>query len=463
MQRNRSLNNGARVLVADDEAVMRDSCHQSLEKMGLSVSEAENGDAALEMIAKTSFDLLILDLKMPGTGGMDVLKRVKRDNPTMPVVVITGYATVESAVEAMKQGADDFLPKPFTPDSLRLIVRRALSHTRLAKENRYLRRELDKDDGRYTIVGESKELQAVRDLIRRVAPTDSTVLITGESGTGKELVARAIHRHSQRADKPFVVVDCCTLVGTLLESELFGHAKGSFTGASATTHGRFELADGGTIFLDEIGNIGSNTQAKLLRVIQEREFTRVGSSQVIKVDIRIIAATNKDLIEAIRKGVFREDLYYRLSVVPIVMPPLRHHLGDVVALADFFLERYSRERRKNVKAISPEAMKVLVANMWPGNVRELENAIERAVILTENDVIHPSDLLHYEHRFGGFKGPLLESDLSGMSLAELEKQHIQKVLKLTDGNRTLAARQLGIDRKTLWRKMSKYGITTSPG
>jgi len=449
------------VLVADDEPAMRDACRQSLAKIGLAVSEAEDGDAALRMIGQRAFDLVILDLKMPGTPGIEVLGTIKRDNPNVPVIIITGYATVESAVEAMKRGADDFLPKPFTPETFRLIVTRVLGRSHLARENQYLKHALSRDPERHTIVGQSKEICAVRDLIGRVAPTDSTVLVSGESGTGKELVARAIHQNSHRCDKPFVVVDCCTLVGTLFESELFGHVKGSFTGATASTHGRIELANGGTLFFDEIGNISTETQAKLLRLIQEREFTRVGCSQTVHVDIRIVAATNKDLLRAIQDGSFREDLYYRLSVVPIVVPPLRHHREDIPALADFFLRRYARERKKSVKTISPAATDVLVKTEWPGNVRELENAIERAVILAESDVIQPSDLLQYDYRV--MRGEEHSSDADSnedLTLVEVEKQHIEQVLRSVDGNRGLAARQLGIDRKTLWRKVNKYKIST---
>jgi len=455
------MNNGTHVLVADDEPTMRDACKQSLAKIGLVVSEAEDGDAALELIGQRAFDLIILDLKMPGTPGMEVLSTIKSQNPDVPVIIITGYATVESAVEAMRRGADDFLPKPFTPETFRLIVTRVLGHTRLARENQYLKHALGQDPERYTIVGQSKEIRGVRDLIRRVAPTDSTVLISGESGTGKELVARSIHRHSRRAGKPFVVVDCCTLVGTLFESELFGHVKGSFTGATATTHGRFELANGGTLFFDEIGNISTETQAKLLRVIQEREFARVGSSQTVRVDIRLVAATNKDLLKAIHDGSFREDLYYRLSVVPIVVPPLRHHREDIPALANFFIRRYARERKKEVKSISPASVDVLVKNKWPGNVRELENAIERAVILTESDTIQPADLLQYDYRTAmrsEQEGAGSDADDGDLTLAEVEKRHVEHILRRTGGNRGLAARRLGIDRKTLWRKINKYKI-----
>ena len=454
------LGDGTQVLLADDEATMRDACRQALAKLDLSITEAKNGNQALRLARGRAFDLVILDLKMPGTPGMEVLGALKQENPATPVIIITGYATIESAVEAIRRGADDFLPKPFTPETLRMLVQRVLASSHLQRENVYLKRTLDHDASKHRMVGRSKEINAVRDLIRRVAPTDSTVLITGESGTGKELVARAIHNHSARSSKPFVTVDCCTLVGTLFESELFGHVRGSFTGATATTHGRFEFANGGTLFFDEIGNVSPDIQAKLLRAIQEREFTRVGSSQTIRVDIRIVAATNRDLLAAVREGTFREDLYYRLGVVPITLPPLRHHREDIPELAGFFVKRYAKERKKNVKGISPEAMDVLVDSPWPGNVRELENAIERAVILAEGDVIEPVDLLQYgfRHRTPG-SGATSNSPAEILPLEEVERRHIEHVLAYTGGNRGRAAKYLGVDRKTLWRKMKKYAIT----
>ncbi|UCE99364.1 MAG: sigma-54-dependent Fis family transcriptional regulator [Planctomycetota bacterium] len=445
----------ANILVIDDEETMRDSCRQALSRDGNRVEVADDGSKGLAMLEKKSFDLVILDLKMPDLSGMEVLKRIKEGDPDALVIVITGYATVESAVEAMKRGAYDFIPKPFTPESLRVIVNRALEKRELALENVLLRAELKASFGYEVIVGQSKSMKKVEDLVQKVGPTDTTVLISGESGTGKELVARAIHRSSSRKDKPFVPVDCGSLVENLFESELFGHVKGSFTGATATKYGRFELANGGTLFFDEIGNISINIQAKLLRVLQEKEITRVGGSQVIKVDVRIVAATNKNLHEALKAGTFREDLFYRLSVVPITLPPLRQRRDDISLLANHFLRKYNKKRGKSIRAISAQAMQALVKYDWPGNVRELENAIERAVVLAENDVIKPSDLLYY----GLNVETAAKSDVSGAQrLINVEREHIVKTLKMFNGHKGRAAESLGIDRKTLRSKLKIYGI-----
>jgi len=445
----------ANILVMDDEETMRDSCQQALSRDGNKVAVAEDGVKGLALLERESFDLVILDLKMPGLSGMEVLKKIKEDNPEATVIVITGYATVESAVEAMKRGAYDFIPKPFTPDSLRAIVKRALDRRELALENVLLRSELKASFGPEVIIGQSESMKKVEELVRKVGPTDTTVLISGESGTGKELVARAIHCHSNRRDKPFVAVDCGSLVENLFESELFGHVKGSFTGATATKYGRFELANGGTLFFDEIGNISINIQTKLLRVLQEREITKVGSSQVIKVDVRIVAATNKDLQKAVKTETFREDLFYRLSVVPITLPPLRERRNDIPLLANHFLKKYNRKRRKDIRAISGRAMKALVQYDWPGNVRELENAIERAVVLAENNVVRPSDLLYY-----GLSVETPSSSDTGEAkrLIDVEREHIAKTLKIFNGHKGKTAEWLGIDRKTLRTKLRRYGI-----
>lgn len=445
----------ANILIIDDEETMRDSCRQTLSRDGNRIEVAESGSKGLSLLEAESFDLVILDLKMPGLSGMEVLKKIKQNDPETMVVVITGYATVESAVEAMRSGAYDFIPKPFTPDSLRVIVKRALDRRELALENVLLRDELKADFEPGVIIGQSKAMKKVEELVQKVGPTDTTVLISGESGTGKELVARAIHRYSGRRDKPFVAVDCGSLVENLFESELFGHTKGSFTGATATKYGRFELANGGTLFFDEIGNISINIQTKLLRVLQEREISKVGSSQVIKVDVRIVAATNKDLQKAVKAGTFREDLFYRLSVVPITLPALCERRDDIPLLANYFLQKYNKKRKKNIRAISDRAMKALVEYDWPGNVRELENAIERAVVLAEDDVVSPSELLYY----GLSVETTQKSDAGKLQrLVDVEKEHIAKTLKMLNGHRGKTAEQLGIDRKTLRLKMKKYGI-----
>jgi two-component system response regulator HydG len=445
----------AHILVIDDDESMRDSCRQALARKAGRVEVAGDGLTGLKILEKEAFDLVLLDLKMPGLSGMEVLNRIKQEYPEVVVIVITGYATVESAVEAMKHGAYDFLPKPFTPDSLRAIVERALDKRELVLENILLRSELEASLGPEVIIGRSEPMSKIEELMRKVSPTDTTVLICGQSGTGKELVARAIHRHSSRKDKPFVVVDCGSLVENLFESELFGHVKGSFTGATATKYGRLELANGGTVFFDEIGNISMNVQTKLLRVLQEREITKVGSTQVIKVDVRVIAATNEDLQKAVQAGTFRDDLFYRLSVVPITLPPLRERRDDIPPLANYFLKKYNQKRKKDVHAISAKAMKALVEYDWPGNVRELENAIERAVVLTENDTIEPSDLLYYG--LNALNMP--ESDQERpRRLADVEKEHISRALKMFGGHKGKTAEWLGIDRKTLRSKLKRYAI-----
>ena len=444
------------ILIVDDEEAMRGACRQVLAGEGFVLKETSSGTGALEVIRQESFDLVILDLKMPRVDGMQILRRIQQDCPDTGVVVITGYATVDSAVEAMKLGAADFLPKPFTPDVLRLAVRRTLRGARMAKENLLLKSQLEEyRGGGYELIGQSQAMKQIHDLVERVGPTDSTVLITGESGTGKELVARAIRDHSGRSDRPFVTVDCGALVGTLFESELFGHVKGSFTGATGLKHGRFELANGGTIFFDEIANVSPDIQAKLLRVIQEREFTRVGATQVIRIDVRILAATSRNLPAEIREGRFREDLFYRLCVVPIVLPPLRQRREDIPLLANHFLQKHTRRWHHQIRGFSREAMEALIRHDWPGNVRELENAIERAIVLAQSDTITPADLPYH--------GTLVDpkaGDKPLVPLAAVEKEHIARVLQYHAGNRTAAAKTLGIDRKTLWRKIRAYGLSS---
>ena len=445
----------ANILVIDDEESIRDACEQALSWDGIRVEAAKNGLEGLSLLKGKYFDIIILDLKMPGLGGMDVLKKIKENNPETMVIVITGFATIESAVEAMKHGAYDFIPKPFTPDSLRAVVKRALDRRELALENVLLRSELKESLGSEVIIGRSKSMKKVEELVKKVGPTDTTVLISGESGTGKELVARAIHRHSGRRDKPFVTVDCGSLVENLFESELFGHVKGSFTGAVATKYGRFELANGGTIFFDEIGNISIDIQTKLLRVLQEREITKVGGSQIIKVDVRIVAATNKDLHKAVTTGEFREDLFYRLSVVPLTLPPLRERRDDIPLLANFFLQKYNKKRKKSIKAVSNSAMNALAQYDWPGNVRELENAIERAVVLAGDETIKTSDLLYYGL---SAEAPSRSQTTEYQRLVDVEKAHITRILEQFNGHRGRTAERLGIDRKTLRLKLKKYGI-----
>ncbi|MFH1314328.1 MAG: sigma-54 dependent transcriptional regulator [Candidatus Eisenbacteria bacterium] len=438
------------ILVIDDDKIIRDSCRQVLSRSKYSTEVAGDGPEGLELMKREVFDIVVLDLKLPSMDGLDVLKRIESDSPDTIVIVITGYATVESAVQAMKLGAYDFVPKPFTPDELRAVVRRAAEKRRLTAENIYLRDQLDAYVGLDEIIGESKPMATIKELIRRVGPTDSTVLISGESGTGKDVVARAIHYHSAQKDTPFVVVDCGGIVPTLFESELFGHVRGAFTGAVFSRKGKLELANEGTVFFDEIGNIDMNTQGKLLRVIQEREITRVGSNQTVKIEVRIVSATNKDLGLAIKDETFREDLFYRLSVIPIYLPPLRQRKDDIALLAAYFLDKCSRKKSKKIKGMSREAMQELRRYDWPGNVRELQNTIERAVVLAKRDIIGPSDLFYYPiGETPGTRDP---------SFASLEKEHLTKILEECTYNKTKAAALLEIDRKTLRARIKKYGI-----
>jgi DNA-binding NtrC family response regulator len=444
------------ILIIDDDESIRDSCSQVLKKERYSVKTAKDGSEGLKVFKKEFFHTVLLDLKLPGLDGMEILSRIKEKYADTPVIIITGYASIESAVEAMKRGAFNYLTKPFSPDQLRIAIKKALDSRKLFIENIYLREVLERQSEFGMVLGKSEAMEKILDIVRRVSSSESTVLITGESGTGKELLAREIHNHSPRQKAPFIVVDCGALVETLFESELFGHIKGSFTGAHETKHGRFEVANGGTIFLDEISNISLNIQAKLLRVIQEREITRVGSSRPIKVDIRILAATNENLADSVTKGKFREDLFYRLSVVPIHLPPLRERKEDIPYLIEHFLQKYNKRARKNIASVSPEVKKALMQYDWPGNIRELENTIERAVVLSKSDEIKLNDLVYHGissstslfHPVGG-KYKLLE---------DVEKEYIKTVLQAEHGNKSKTSRILGIDRKTLLAKIKKYKI-----
>jgi DNA-binding NtrC family response regulator len=443
------------VLIIDDEESIRDSMAQVLGREGYGVTTAVTGPEGLSLFTAGRFHVVFLDLKLPGLRGLDVLVRIREASPETPVVVITGYASIDSAVEAMKRGAFDYMAKPFTPEEVRVVCRKALDSRRLYSERVDLRHRLETRPQFESVVGKSRAIRAVLDIVWRVSPAETTVLITGESGTGKELIAREIHAHSLRRDGPFVVVDCGALVETLFESELFGHVKGSFTGAHETKHGRFEVADRGTIFFDEIGNISLGIQAKLLRVIQEREITRVGSSRPIKVDVRILAATNENLAQKVSEGSFREDLFYRLSVVPIQLPPLRERKDDIPLLAGHFLRKYANRARREIQTISPEAYEALAAYDWPGNIRELENTIERAVVLSRGNGIELDDLMYHGISASSAAGPAPGRLLS---LEEMEKEHIKAVLKSQFGNKSKASVILGIDRKTLWAKIKKFGL-----
>lgn len=450
------MTNRQRILIIDDEDAMRDSCSQVLTREGFAVATAEDGRIGLDLLAKNRFHAVLLDLKLPGLDGMQVLSRIKQATPETPVIIITGFATIESAVHTIKKGAFDYLAKPFSPEELRVIIRKAIDSRSLQAEEQTLRREMESPDSFNMVVGRSPSMARVLDIVKRVSPTESTVLITGESGTGKELLAREIHSHSPRRGAPFVLVDCGALVETLFESELFGHVKGSFTGAHITKHGRFEVADGGTIFLDEISHISLNVQAKLLRAIQEREVTRIGSSQPIKVDVRILAATNEALEDCVRKGKFREDLFYRLSVVPIHVPPLRERVDDIPPLIEHFLEKYASKAGREMEAVKPTVLKALMQYDWPGNIRELENTIERAVVLSKGDEIGLEDLIY--HGIGTGLTLLQSTGGPFKSLEDMEREYIKVVLDAQHGNRSRTARILGIDRKTLLAKIKKFAL-----
>ncbi|MBW1676467.1 MAG: sigma-54-dependent Fis family transcriptional regulator [Deltaproteobacteria bacterium] len=440
------------ILVIDDDAFMRDACRQTLTKDGHSVTLANSGREGLSLLEKWSFDLILLDLKMPGEDGLSVLAKIKDLDPEAMVVMITGYGSIETAVKAIKLGAFDFIAKPFTPEELLKLVNRVMRHRCLAIENLYLKQSLRQETRRTEIISKSPAMEKVKEMIAMVAPTDSTVLIQGESGTGKGLVARNIHEMNRRREHPFISVDCGSLVSTLFESELFGHVKGAFTGADATQYGKFEMAHGGTLFFDEISNIGLEIQAKLLKAVEEKCISKVGDHKVVKVDVRLISATNRDLRKAIAERVFREDLFFRLNVVSIHLPPLRERKEDIPRLVNHFLNRFSARQGKAIEGLSPNAMKALTEYGWPGNVRELENTLERLVVFARNKTITTQDL--------GYSNSVLSSVLTRepLRLEEMERLHIMKVLDRTEGNKTHAARLLGIDRKTLRIKTKKYQI-----
>lgn len=442
-------------MIVDDDESMRVGCLQTLSEAGYRAQAVPNGALAIERTRGETFDVVLLDLNMPGIPGMEVLKTIKQLDTSMAVIVITGYGTIERAMQAGKLGAYDFLCKPFDPDQLLSLVEKAVSGKRHALEDSCIHLALnDPDVPSDRLVGQSPALKMVIGLLRKVAPMDSTVLITGETGTGKELVARTIHLQSRRHRHPFVVVDCGSLVQTLFESEMFGHLKGAFTGAIDTTKGKFEIADGGTLFLDEISNIDLTLQARLLRVVQEQEIPKIGSPRTKKVDVRIISATNRDLSKEVEENRFRKDLFYRLNVVSIHIPPLRERREDIPALAEYFLDQLCRQRRIKLTKISEETMAIMRAYPWPGNVRELRNALERAIVVSEGGLLGPKDLML------GESAPGAHDHLSDRSsLAELEKKQITEVLNDCGGNRTHAAARLGINRKTLREKMRKYGIT----
>jgi len=451
--------NSYNILVVDDDKNICKIIEINLKKTkSYDVKAVTSGEACLKLIREHIPDLILLDIQMPGIDGIETLKRIKDHEPKIPVVMMSAHATVEKAVQSMKLGAYDFITKPFAADRLLVTVQNALMTSSLKNELDELKSELKSKYQFKNIIGQSGVMQEVFKSLEKVINSNVTVLIQGESGTGKELIARAIHFHSQiRANKPFVAVNCSALPESLLESELFGHEKGAFTGAAGKRVGKFEQADGGTIFLDEVGLMSPMTQAKVLRVLQEREFERVGGNELIKVDVRVISATNKDLEEEMKKNEFREDLYYRLSVFPIKLPPLRDRKEDIPLLSAFFLEKYSRQEDKTIEGISPDALELLLAYNWPGNVRELENAIERAVVLAANADIHSKDLPVAVRSIGEKK--MFESDNTLSSWIEkLEEEALRQALLECEGNISKTAKKLGIGRATIYRKAKKYGL-----
>ncbi len=459
-----------RILVIDDESVIRQAVQRILEHEGYYVATATSGHSALELVQSDNFNLVISDLKMPGMSGMEVLKSIKILQPNVPVIIITGYATVETAVDAIKNGAFDYLAKPFNPAQVKELVEKAINQQRINEEGNHSSEEIKSNAGLKRFIGDSKAMQKIYTRILQVAPTDSTVLITGESGTGKELVARAIHENSSRKDKPFVAIDCTALAESLLESELFGHEKGSFTGATHTKVGLFKVANGGTLFLDEISNISISSQAKLLRVIQEREVTPLGGTKPQPIDIRLISATNKNLRELSSEGKFREDLYFRLNTIPIDMPPLRERSGDLPLLVGYFLRKFSDEINKDIKGVSPTVMDLLEDYDFPGNIRELEHMIERAVVLAPGGTIQPIDLGLGDEDFLANCGdecvPSTTEELKEAkrrlreeAVLPIEKSFVIEALKRSEWNITRAAAEVGMLRPNFQALMKKLSVS----
>lgn len=459
----------SKILVADDERVIRLVLRETLEKEGYEVEEAINGEEVVQKIRKNGFNLVILDVKMPKMDGIEALKEIKKIDPGIIVVMITAYGTGKIAMKAIREGAYDYFTKPFDVDEIKIVVKRALEKRQLQEHINLLETQLMQEHRFDKIIGTSQKMQEVFSLIKKVVTNDVTVLITGESGTGKELVAQAIHYHSFRAKKRFVRISCVAIPETLLESEMFGHERGAFTGAHQKKPGKFELANGGSLFLDEIGDMPLSLQAKLLRVIQEKEIERVGGTETFKVDVRLIAATNKNLSQAVIEKSFREDLYFRINVLPIHLPPLRERREDIPILLEHFIERFNQKLGKHIRKVSPDAMKTLMNYSWPGNIRELENVIQRAIIMSSGDIIN-SDLLpgnikvepvlpDIESLAEDFSAPML--DRIQKITDRLEEQMIKEALKRANHRRQETADLLGISRKSLHNKMQKYELFES--
>jgi two-component system response regulator HydG len=444
------------ILVVDDDTAHRTMLRTLVGGWGYEISEADDGGSAIGMVRQQPYDLVLMDVRMLKVSGLEALAAIKSINPAIPVVIMTAYSSVETAVAALTQGAHDYLTKPLDFDKLRITLERAMEHSRLKAENRLLRERLGLQFDRRHIIGRSAAMVRLFDSVAQVAPSEATVLIAGESGTGKELIAGAIHFNSSRRDGPFVRLNCAAITETLLESELFGHEKGAFTGADRRREGRFFQADGGSLLLDEVSEMPLPMQVKLLRVLQEREFTRVGGDTVIRVDVRVIAATNKDLPELVSGGRFREDLYYRLNVVGLTLPALRERAEDIPLLALHFLEALALKNRKEVKGFTPQAMDRLIRYAWPGNVRELMNAVERAVVMTRGDFLTEEDVSLIPT--AAMPVPEHPPAAGVRPLEEVEKATILITLKAADGNKSEAARRLGITRRTLHKKLKAYGV-----
>jgi two-component system response regulator HydG len=447
-----------KILVVDDEASHRKMIEAVLSDEDYEIKQADDGQTAIDAVKKEFYDLILMDVRMRTVEGIEALKQIKEISPAIPIIIMTAYASVDTAVDALKSGAYDYLTKPLDIDELKILVQKTLRYYQLEKENIYLKERLNDRFDFSNIIGRSPAMQKLFDTTALVAPSEATVLIFGESGTGKELIANAIHQNSPRKERPFIKVNCAALPETLLESELFGHEKGAFTGAVARKQGRFQLAHQSSIFLDEVAEMASTTQAKILRVLQEREFEPLGSTQTIKVDTRVIAATNKNLEEQIKEGRFREDLYYRLNVVSLEVPPLRERREDIPLLADFFLKQYADKNKRIMKGFTPRATDLLIRYDWPGNVRELENVMERAVIMARGEMITPAEFPDILQQLDP-KVKATYVDLSpGRTLKDVEKDMIIRTLEETAGNRTHAAKILGISSRTLQLKLKEYGI-----
>ncbi|MCP4369340.1 MAG: sigma-54-dependent Fis family transcriptional regulator [Deltaproteobacteria bacterium] len=453
------MNNKSEILVVDDDSAHRTMLRTLLNGWEYDTIEADDGSTAVEKVKERPFDLVLMDVRMLKVSGLEALDEIKAFNPAIPVIIMTAYSSLETAVDAIKKGAYDYLTKPLDFDKLKITIKRAMEHIRLKQENRILKESLGTHFDRQSIIGQSPAMIKLLETVSQVAASEATVLINGESGTGKELIAGAIHFNSPRKDGPFVKINCAAITETLLESELFGHERGAFTGADKRKDGRFVQAHKGSLFLDEVSEMTLAMQAKLLRVIQEREITRVGGDTAVKADVRVIGATNRNLMNMIKEGMFREDLFYRLNVISLDIPPLRKRRDDIVLLAQHFMKNFTVKNRKQIKGFTPKAIDRLIRYEWPGNVRELMNAVERAVVLARAEHIDDEDLAIIQTPFDQTveSTPVLEDMNDMTTLANMEKTVVIKTLKATDGNKSEAARRLGITRKTLHKKLKKYG------